>query len=416
MKCIVLAGGFPQIALIKEIKSRGIDTICVDYNENPVAKKYADKYYQESTLNTDKIKEIAIKEKVDFIITACTDQALLTMAKVSEELGLPCYIDYQTALNVTNKQYMKNVFMKNDIPTAKFVITDELKENVISSFKYPIITKPVDCNSSKGVKKSNNYEELCTYFSEAKALSRTSTAIVEEFISGEELSIDVYVENGKVRILSISASQKITSDEKFVIWNSQYPLNVSQKLFVKIEKAIQRIADSFKLINSPMLVQLLTDGENINIIEFSARTGGAVKYLLVKRCSGFDVIKAVVDLTLNKKPHCDELVCECKYGINAFIYCYPGEFDHLEGFEELADEGVLTDYYLFKNKGAIFDSIKNSGDRIAGITIQSNDYNDFLNKYQEANSKLKVIDTKGNDIMRHDIFASYRRIKVDTND
>ena len=37
------------------------------------------------------------------ICTACTDQALLTVAKVSEELGLPTYISYKTALNVTNK-------------------------------------------------------------------------------------------------------------------------------------------------------------------------------------------------------------------------------------------------------------------------------------------------------------------------
>ena len=44
MKALVLAGGFPQIALIKELKSRGIFTVLADWNEEPVAKKYADKY------------------------------------------------------------------------------------------------------------------------------------------------------------------------------------------------------------------------------------------------------------------------------------------------------------------------------------------------------------------------------------
>ena len=110
MKALVLAGGFPQIALINEIKSRGIEVVLADYYAEPVAKKYADIFYQVSTLDVDGIREVAKKEKADFLITACTDQALLTVARVSEELGLPCYIDYKTALNVTNKAYMKEVF------------------------------------------------------------------------------------------------------------------------------------------------------------------------------------------------------------------------------------------------------------------------------------------------------------------
>ena len=115
MKALVLAGGFPQIALIEELKRRGIFTLLADYYENPVAKPFADKFYRASTLDVDAIRGIAVSEKVDFIITACTDQALLTVARVSEELGLPCYIDYKTALNVTNKQYMKKVFQDRGI-------------------------------------------------------------------------------------------------------------------------------------------------------------------------------------------------------------------------------------------------------------------------------------------------------------
>ena len=110
MKALVLAGGLPQIALLNDLKSRGITTVLADYYENPVAKPYADIFYRESTLDLDAIRRVAKEEKVDFITTVCTDQALLTVAKISEELGLPCYIDYETALNVTNKSYMKKIF------------------------------------------------------------------------------------------------------------------------------------------------------------------------------------------------------------------------------------------------------------------------------------------------------------------
>lgn len=61
-----------------------------DYNEHPLAEKCADKFFQISTLDIEAIQMLAKDEKVGQILTACTDQALLTMAKVSEELNLPC--------------------------------------------------------------------------------------------------------------------------------------------------------------------------------------------------------------------------------------------------------------------------------------------------------------------------------------
>ena len=48
------------------------------------------------------MKEVAVKERVDFIITVCADQVLLVVAQVSEMLGLPWYIDYETAKRVSD--------------------------------------------------------------------------------------------------------------------------------------------------------------------------------------------------------------------------------------------------------------------------------------------------------------------------
>ena len=68
MKALVLAGGLPQIALIKDIKSRGIQTLLADYLENPVAKSYADKFFRVSTLDELAIKNLAKEENVDLIL------------------------------------------------------------------------------------------------------------------------------------------------------------------------------------------------------------------------------------------------------------------------------------------------------------------------------------------------------------
>ena len=405
MKALVLAGGFPQIALIQELKSRGYTVLLADYYAEPVAKPYADVFYQVSTLDIPAITEVAKKEQVDFLITACTDQALLTVAKVSEELGLPCYVSYQTALNVTNKSYMKRMFDQYNVPTSRFVTMGALEQEKIANLRYPLIVKPVDCNSSKGVKKVTNRQELEKAFADAVRFSRTNTAIVEEFVVGEELSVDVYVEDGKAHILCVSNSDKIAAEDKFVIFRGKYPAVKEGPVMDEIRMTAQNIADAFGLKDSPMLIQLMCDGEHVYVLEFSARTGGGVKYDLIRRVSGFDVIKAVVDLTLGLKPHVETDEPRCRYIANEFIYCRDGIFDHLENFEELKAQGILSTYFLFTWKGAVFDGIENSGDRVGGFTIQDDTLEGIVRKHDIAVRDLRVIDDQGQDMMRHDLLS-----------
>ena len=403
MKALVLAGGFPQIALIKELKARGYTVVLADWNESPVAKKYADIYYRESTLDIEAITSIAKCEKVDFLITACTDQALLTVAKVSEALHLPCYIDYQTALSVTNKSYMKKVFAENQIPTAKYVIVSDVCQ-VPSDMPFPLIVKPVDCNSSKGVTKVTDSESMDAAIKIAVNYSRTNTAIVEQFVDGTELSIDVYVENGKAHVLCVSNNDKIADAEKFVIFRGRCPAREAEPVREKIAVAAQQIADAFGIQNAPMLIQLITDGKEIYILEFSARTGGGTKYLRIKRFTGVDVIKAVVDLTEGKRPEIQP-VFQSKFLADEFIYCKPGIFDRLEGFDELQKNGVISDYYVFTWRGASFEKVESSGDRVGGFTIVADTYEELQEKHNMVARMIQVIGADGTDIMRHDLLT-----------
>lgn len=404
-KALVLAGGIPQRALIEELKSRGIYTILADYYENPVARPYADKFYRESTLDLAAIEKIAVEEAVDFIITVCTDQAVHTMAYVSEKLGLPCYIDYQTALNVTNKDYMKRVFVANGISTAKHCILREFDRAALTGMTYPLIVKPVDCNSSKGVRRVENEAQLREALDAAVGFSRTGTAVVEEFIEGEEISVDAYIEGGQAHILSISFNEKIADKDKFVIFRGKYPADNLENVREQIQTTVQQIADAFGLKNTPMLVQMINTGRAVYVLEFSARTGGGVKYIMVREASGFDVIRAVVDLTMGVLPHVEESAPRSNYLANEFIYCKDGVFDHLEGFEELKAEGVITDYYLFKWKGVHMQGVASSGDRICGFTIQGDTKEDMQRRHTTVASRVRVINDQGEDMMRHDLLT-----------
>ncbi len=409
MKALVLAGGAPQIALIHELKSRNIFTILADYNENPVARSHADVFYRVSTLDVEAIREVAEKERVDFLITVCTDQALLTVAQVSEQLGLPCYIDYQTALRVTNKAYMKQVFAEKGIPTAKHVVMRKLDVTELKEFSYPLMVKPADCNSSKGVKKVTDEAGLKRAFEDAITFSRTGTAVIEEFIDGPELSVDVYVQEGKAKVLSVSKLEKMADEGKFLIFRGMHPATEAEEAAEAIRTVAQGIAEAFDLKNTPMLIQMIVRDGHIYVLEFSARTGGGVKYRFIRKVSNVDVIGAVVDLTLGIKPEIVPNVSRKRYVVNEFVYCLPGEFHHLEGFEEAMREGLISDYDVYKSPGMKVGAAESSGDRAAGYTVEATTWEELERKHSALGERLKVIDSNGANIIRRDYITALSR-------
>ncbi len=407
MKALVLCGGLPQIALIEDLKSRGITTILADMNPGVKARPYADKFYPVSVLDVDAVRKVAVEEKVDFILTVCADQVLQVVAQIAEELGLPWYIDFKTAENVSKKSYMKKIFWDNGVPTTKYVIMDKLDDEKIAHLTYPLIVKPVDAYSSRGVCKVANIEELRAAFEVAVNISRTKTAIVEEFAEGDEITVDVYVEEGKAHVLCLSNIYKIGEDGKFIINRSRIPADVSEEIAEMISDTAQKIADAFGLKNNPMLIQLISDGKKINVVEFCARTGGGIKFLMIKKNSGFDVVKAVVDLTLGLKPHVGEIKKPDSLTINEFVYCRPGVLERVEGFDELLEEGIAAECSVFKAPGVQFDEIRSSGDRLAYFSIVADTVEELNRKHALANEKIKAIGADGSDLIRHDLIAKF---------
>lgn len=408
MKALVIAGGLPQIELIKQLKERGIEALLADGSPAAVARPYADKFFHVDVFDMEAIKDIAVEEKVDFLITVCADQVLLVVAKVSEMLGLPCYIDYETCQNVSDKIRMKRIFKASGVPTTDYVETDHLDLDVISKLKYPLVVKPVDAYSSKGVRKAENLEELKQYYEEAHQIGRSGRVIVEEFFAGEEISVDAFVVNGKAKILNVTNSEKVKDKDRFVIFRGRYPVKASEAVMKQIEDICQKIADGFGLVNAPLLVQLLHDGDKVSVLEFCARTGGNMKYLLIKYASGVDVIGATLDITLGQTPDLSPKFERHNIVVNDFVYCKLGVFDHFEGFEELEKEGVINEFHPVRLKGTQMSGVTSSSDRIAGMNIVADTLEEYNAKREKINASVKVIDENGEDIMRHDLLPEMK--------
>lgn len=403
---MVLAGGNDQCALIEELRryfNGEVEIILADMSDKVKAIAYADKFIQVSTMDRPAVLKAAKEEDVDYILTACGDQPLSTMAYISEQLGTPTYLTEQDVRDLTNKRFMKDKMVENGIPTAKHIYIDKNWNGIMPDFEYPLVVKPVDSNGSKGVKKVFTSDELDASLKEAFSYSISGDVIIEEFKSGEELSCDFYVENGIAKTLSITASKKIKENEKsFTIIQSYYPapVNYSEERVLEIA---QKIVDAWGLKDTPLLVQMIVNGEDYNVLEFSARMGGGSKYHLIQVLSGVDIMKVYVEMVMGEKPHVEPFK-QWNNAIMSYVYCKPGEYVSLKGFDELQASGDIHSYFTYRTAPSTIVKSDTSSDRVAGFLIVANSEEEVLNKLRLANEHLAVLDGNGNDIMRHDLF------------
>lgn len=405
-KIMVLAGGNDQCALIEELRryfNGEVEIILADMSDKVKAIAYADKFIQVSTMDRPAVLKVAKEEKIDYILTACGDQPLSTMAYVSDQLGTPTYLTEQEVRDLTNKRFMKDKMVENGIPTAKHIYIDKTWNGEMPAFEYPLVVKPVDSNGSKGVKKVFTPDELENSLKEAFSYSISGDVIIEEFKSGEELSCDFYVENGIAKTLSITASKKIKENEKsFTIIQSYYPVPVNY-IEERVLEIAQKIVDAWGLKDTPLLIQMIVNKDDYNVLEFSARMGGGSKYHLIQVLSGVDIMKVYVEMVMGEKPHVEPSK-QWNNAIMSYVYCKPGEYVSLKGFEELKENGDIHSYFTYRTAPSTIVKSDTSSDRVAGFLVVANSEEEVLSKLQYANEHLAVLDGNGNDIMRHDLF------------
>lgn len=402
-KIIVLGGGADQIDLILDLKERGFYTVLVDYYENPIAKKYADKHIQESTLDMEKVLEITKAEEAVNIITACTDQALLTVAYVAEKMGFPTQFTLEQARNITNKLYMKEIMWNAGIPTSKFINIKTLADG-IGELQYPLMIKPADCNGSFGVRKAVNEEELQLFFDNAAKASRTGSVIVEEFKEGIEVGIDCYIQNGKAQLLMMGqVNKKKIGENVLLIFQTIIPASISCKAKENIQIIADSIAKEFNLNNTPLLIQTLVDGDVVNVIEFAARIGGASKHRTIKIKTGFDILHANVGCVFGEEPLIETIDNDYYYSRN-HIYAYPGIFDRIEGEKELIKKGIIEELIPFKTSGMIIGNTWASRDRVGSFLVKARSKEELKDKISLAINELKVYNDKNEEILNRDIY------------
>lgn len=407
-KAIVLGGTTPHITLIQKLQERGYYVILVDYLGNPPAKAYADKHVQESTLDKDIVLKVAKEEHVDLVISTCIDQCNSICCYVAEKLNLPHPYSYQTSLDVTDKGLMKSIMRKNGIPTSSYIICDNPTLIDLGNIAYPSVVKPVDCLSSKGVRRVDSKEEAVNAITEALSLSRKGEAIIEGFYDGFEIQVDCVNSVNGVQVVLTRQKQKIAATGNEMVlqhFGSIIPAQLSEDLQEQALEIAKKIAKAFNLGMTPFFYQAIVTTEGIQVIELAPRIGGGLSYYLINDLVGFDVVGAAIDSFLGKDVYFTSKMDNKCYSTN-LIYMKEGVFDHISGFEDLKSRGIIYSYFTTKNKGTIVDSDMRSSNRVGAFIIQADNYNELRDKAAESFSKIEVFDSDNNPLLNRSIYPN----------
>lgn len=299
-KLLILGASEIQLPIILRAKELGHYTIVADYNPEALALVYADKKLIISTNDIPSLIKAAKEYNIDGVLTT-SDFPVRSVAHICNELGLRG-LTINSAELCTDKYLLRQHLDKNKFLVPQFKVIKS-KETINEIDFYPCVIKPVDSSGSRGVQKVNTFTELINAYDLSLLHSNSQTVIVEEFIDGDEYSIETLTQNSVTSIVAITAKTvKGAKGIFFVEDRHVIPACISNELELEISEIIAQVINSLDLNNSPTHTEIKINNKGIYIIEIGARLGGDfITSDLVPLATGIDMLENAINIALNKK-------------------------------------------------------------------------------------------------------------------
>lgn len=210
-KLLVLGGTAASLDVVRTAKSLGVHTIVTDNLQNGVSKKIADENALVSTCDYDGLLKLIKNKKVDGIFCGPSEFNIVNTMKICKLAGLPFYANEEQWELCSNKVKFKKLCRDYGVPVVPdYEISKEFTKNDLDNIEYPVIVKPVDGHSSKGVSVCYTEEELKSAYNFALEYSSSKNIIVEKYIQNYGLGLSAwYIVNNSKIFLSLVGDRYI---------------------------------------------------------------------------------------------------------------------------------------------------------------------------------------------------------------
>jgi len=313
----IIGASYLQLPLIEKAKELGYTTHVFAWAANDVGETAADHFYPVSIVEKERIAEICREIGMDGVCSIASDLAAVTVNYVACQLGLPGN-SMACTLKSTNKHHMRRAFEQNGDPSPRSILVDENTDPATLELHYPVIVKPTDRSGSRGIYKLETPDGLKDAIHASISEGFEKKALVEEFVEGEEYSVEGISFNGRHHILTIT--QKFTTGAPhFIETGHREPAPVSAEMFERVKQVVVHALDTLEIRNSASHseIKISPDGE-IHLIEIGGRMGGdCIGSDLVRYSTGIDYVRAVIQVACGIEPDltpmCDSIPVEVRF-------------------------------------------------------------------------------------------------------
>lgn len=421
---LILGAGLMQKPAILSAKELNLRTCVIDADKNAVCVPLADEFEQIDLKDKDKILEYAEKlqksqNSLIAVFTAGTDFSA-SVSYVCEKLNLPSH-SFNAAQNASIKTQMRECFQKSNVPSPKFAkiskndINDTLLDNVLQKMTFPLVVKPVDNMGARGCRMIRSENEFTSSVKTAVEYSKTSNAIIEEYMEGAEFSIDALIYNGTFTVTGF-AIRHIKYPPYFIEIGHTMPAQLDKKIHDELISVFALGAKSLNLTCGAAKADIKYTKCGPMIGEIAARlSGGYMSGWTYPYASDLNLTKQAILIACNEIPqkliekripvsYTPSQLCKnekCPYDLyevpcvrtsaERAWYSIPGQVEYIENINEYSDKAVFD--VLPRSTVSLGSKVnfpRNNVEKCGNIIAVSNDDKIAIDAAQDAVSNIFI--------------------------
>ena len=284
-KALLIGSSFSAAPILDRLRKRNLVVeVCGNLRDDP-CHQYSDLSHFIDYSDREALLELVSKGDFDYIVPSCNDFSYMSAAWVAQKTGHVGFDRVSTAEILHKKASFREVTSEIGIsvPSAMSVrSTDNV--NLPEDF-FPVLVKPVDSFSGRGVTKVEDGSGLLDAIRIALDTSRSSSAVIERFVEGTLHSHSAFVANG--RIACDFFVDEFCTVYPYQVDCSNHPSLLPESIRTAVRSSMLKLIQHFKLADGLLHTQFIAKGSEYWIIETMRRCPGDLFGQLIERSTGF---------------------------------------------------------------------------------------------------------------------------------
>jgi biotin carboxylase len=345
LKFLILGQGSSQLDALIYLRGRGCEVHVAANQKSNVGLDCIDYFVSLDILDKEALLEYCREYEIDSI---GSDFALPSISFVSEFLGLPVLFSSTTAAEMTNKTAIRERLSLCGITHIPFVTVE--KWNELADWKtFPAIIKPTDSQGQRGVAELYSIADVDHFFAYSKEYSRSGKVIVEEYMTGQEISVNAFLYKGELKYCFVSDRLVVEGYPGGIPRGHSMPAAMPDKWLNEVTRLVEASAREFGIQDGPLYFQMKYNDTDLKIIELTPRLDGCHLWRLIQAVYGIDLLDLTFRVLMGEEIDFKPAGTPVKHEID-FALREPGVPFHRNDYPLLANQLVYETFFYAENE------------------------------------------------------------------